>query len=78
MNGLPGGFLATARFVRAYFSPRPTREKLATTAETVGLAFHVMNGFDIPPGSIGVSAAAGGEGGSVNGYEPRNGPPSQT
>ena len=28
-----------------------------------------MNGFDIPPGSIGVSAAAGGEGGGVDGYE---------
>jgi choloylglycine hydrolase len=68
MNGLPGGFVATARFVRAYFA-QANAPRLATTSETVGLAFHMMNGFDIPPGSIGVSAAAGGEGGGVNGYE---------
>jgi choloylglycine hydrolase len=68
MNGLPGGFLATARFVRAYFA-QANAPRLATTGETVGMAFHMMNGFDIPPGSIGVSAAAGGEGGGVNGYE---------
>ena len=41
----------------------------STRLETVGLAFHVMNGFDLPPGSIGVSATTGGEGGGVNGYE---------
>jgi len=68
MNGLPGGFLATARFVRAYFA-QVNAPKLATTSETVGVAFHIMNGFDIPPGSIGVSAAGGGEGGGVDGYE---------
>lgn len=68
MNGLPGGFVATARFVRAYFA-QANAPRLATTSETIGLAFHMMNGFDIPPGSIGVSAAAGGEGGGVNGYE---------
>jgi choloylglycine hydrolase len=68
MNGLPGGFLATARFVRAFFA-QANAPKLATSSDTVGLAFHVMNGFDLPPGSIGVSATTGGEGGGVDGYE---------
>jgi choloylglycine hydrolase len=68
MNGLPGGFLATARFVRAFFA-QASAPKLATSAASVGLAFHVMNGFDLPPGSIGVSATTGGEGGGVDGYE---------
>jgi choloylglycine hydrolase len=68
MNGLPGGFLATARFVRAFFA-QASAPKLATAAASVGLAFHIMNGFDLPPGSIGVSATTGGEGGGVDGYE---------
>jgi choloylglycine hydrolase len=68
MNGLPGGFLATARFVRAFFA-QANAPKLATSNDTVSLAFHVMNSFDLPPGSIGVSATTGGEGGGVNGYE---------
>jgi choloylglycine hydrolase len=68
MNGLPGGFLATARFVRAYFA-QASAPKLATSNATVLLAFHVMNGFDLPPGSIGVSATTGGEGGGIDGYE---------
>jgi choloylglycine hydrolase len=68
MNGLPGGFLATARFVRAYFA-QVNAPKLATSNQTVGLAFHVMNGFDLPPGSIGVSSTTGGEGGGIDGYE---------
>jgi choloylglycine hydrolase len=50
MNGLPGGFLATARFVRAFFA-QTSAPKLATSSETVGFAFHVMSGFDLPPGS---------------------------
>jgi choloylglycine hydrolase len=68
MNGLPGGFLATARFVRAYFA-QVNAPRLATSNQTVGLAFHVMNGFDLPPGSIGVSSTTGGEGGGIDGYE---------
>jgi choloylglycine hydrolase len=68
MNGLPGGFLASARFVRAYFA-QANAPKLATTSATVLLAFHIMNGFDLPPGSIGVSATTGGEGGGIDGYE---------
>jgi choloylglycine hydrolase len=68
MNGLPGGFLAPARFVRAYFA-QANAPKLATSNATVLLAFHLMNGFDLPPGSIGVSATTGGEGGGIDGYE---------
>jgi choloylglycine hydrolase len=68
MNGLPGGFLAPARFVRAYFA-QANAPKLATSNATVLLAFHVMNSFDLPPGSIGVSATTGGEGGGIDGYE---------
>jgi choloylglycine hydrolase len=68
MNGLPGGFLAPARFVRAFFA-QASAPKLDTSNATVSLAFHVMNGFDLPPGSIGVSATAGGEGGGIDGYE---------
>jgi choloylglycine hydrolase len=68
MNGLPGGFLAPARFVRAYFA-QASAPKLPTSNATVLLAFHIMNGFDLPPGSIGVSATTGGEGGGIDGYE---------
>ncbi len=68
MNGLPGGFLATARFVRAYFA-QANAPKLDTSSATVGLAFHLMNNFDLPPGSIGTSAKGGGEGGGVDGFE---------
>lgn len=68
MNGLPGGFIAPARFVRAFFA-QASAPTLATSAETVGLSFHIMNAFDLPPGSIGTSASAGGEGGGVSGYE---------
>ncbi|NVO16495.1 MAG: choloylglycine hydrolase family protein [Rhodoplanes sp.] len=68
MNGLPGGFLAPARFVRAFFA-QANAPVPATSAEAVGLSFHIMNAFDLPPGSIGTSASAGGEGGGVSGYE---------
>lgn len=68
MNGLPGGFIAPARFVRAFFA-QSNAPAMNTATETVGLAFHLMNGFDLPPGSIGTSASGGGEGGGVNGYE---------
>lgn len=68
MNGLPGGWLAPARFVRAYFA-QANAPVAATAAEAVGTSFHVLNGFDIAPGSVRTSAAAGGEGGGVDGYE---------
>jgi choloylglycine hydrolase len=68
MNGLPGGGLATARFVRAFFAQQ-SAPVVATTAEAVGITFHLMNGFDLPPGSTQISATGGGESGGVSGYE---------
>jgi len=68
MNGLPGGWLAPARFVRAWFA-QVNAPVSPTAEETVKTSFHIMNGFDIPPGSIKTSAAAGGEGGGVTGFE---------
>jgi choloylglycine hydrolase len=68
MNGIPGGFLATARFVRAYFASAnvPT---LQSTDDAVAMSFHIMGGLELPPGSIQTSATGGGEGGGVSGYE---------
>jgi choloylglycine hydrolase len=68
MNGLPGGTLATARFVRAFFAQQ-SAPTAPTTAEAVSITFHLMNGFDIPPGSSQISATGGGESGGVAGYE---------
>jgi choloylglycine hydrolase len=68
MNGLPGGWLAPARFVRAFFAQQ-NAPLAATAAEAVSTSLHILNGFDIPPGSIKTSANAGGEGGGVTGFE---------
>ena len=68
MSGIPGGFLATARFIRAYFSSANTPPML-TAEEGVKMSFHLMNCLDLPPGSIKTSATGGGEGGGVNGFE---------
>jgi choloylglycine hydrolase len=68
MYGLPGGGLATARFVRAFFAQQ-SAPTAPTTAEAVAITFHLMNGFDIPPGSSLISATGGGESGGVTGYE---------
>ena len=68
MNGLPGGGLATARFVRAFFAQQ-NAPVAATAADAVGITFHLMNGFDIPPGSVQISATGGGESGGVSGWE---------
>jgi choloylglycine hydrolase len=68
MNGLPGGTLATARFVRAFFAQQ-SAPTVPTTAEAVAITFHLMNGFDLPPGSSQISATGGGESGGVTGYE---------
>ena len=65
MNGLPGDSS------RLRVSCAPTAQANAparTSNATVLLAFHVRS-FDLPPGSIGVSATTGGEGGGIDGYE---------
>lgn len=68
MNGLPGGFLATARFVRTYFASANV-PSLQTTDDGVAMSYHILNGLELPPGSIQTSATGGGEGGGVSGYE---------
>lgn len=68
MAGLPGGGLATARFVRAFFAQQ-SAPPIPTADEAVGITFHLMSGFDIPPGSVLISATGGGESGGVTGWE---------
>ena len=68
MNGIPGGFLATARFVRAFFASANTPPML-TAGDGVSMSFHLMGGLELPPGSIQTSATGGGEGGGVSGFE---------
>lgn len=67
MKGIPGGFLATARFVRAFFA-RNCAPAFSTAAQGTDLARHLINGFDIPPGSVQTPAGAG-ESGGVTGIE---------
>jgi choloylglycine hydrolase len=65
--GLPGDMTSPSRFVRAFlFSHSAPREK--TSSDAMLLAFHILNNFDIVPGTIRTSAAAA-AGGGVNGTE---------
>ncbi len=49
MLGLPGDFTPASRFIRAAFL-QSTAPQLATAAETVSQAFHLLNSFDLPIG----------------------------
>jgi choloylglycine hydrolase len=51
MLGMPGDFTPPSRFVRAVAYSQ-SAEPLETGAEVVLQAFHVLNNFDIPKGSI--------------------------
>lgn len=51
-NSLPGGYMPPARFVRAYFT-KAFAPKAASSAAMVSTVFHLMNGYDIPPGLVG-------------------------
>ena len=65
--GLPGDMTSPSRFLRAFlFSYSAPKEP--TSADAVGLAFHILNNFDIVPGTIRTSADAA-AGGGVNGTE---------
>jgi choloylglycine hydrolase len=65
--GLPGDMTSPSRFVRAFlFSYSAPKEP--TSADAVMLAFHILNNFDIVPGTIRTSAEAA-AGGGVNGTE---------
>jgi len=68
LNGLPGGYLAPARFVRAFFAQQFAPVQ-ATSDQSVTAALRLMAGFELPTGSIRTSATGGGEGGGVSGNE---------
>ena len=67
MQSLPGGFIATNRFVRAFWAAR-CAPAFDTAEEGVVFARHILNGFDIPPGSV-ITPAGEGESGGVEGWE---------
>lgn len=66
--GLPSGFIATSRFVRAFWF-RQFAVGHKTPEEGVQVARHILNQFDIPPGTVMTSAGGTGEGGGVAGAE---------
>ena len=61
LNGLPGDFLSSSRFVQAFTFSRLAPTNL-TTQQQVGTAFRILGQFNLPPGSIGlpVGSAYGG------------------
>ncbi|MCX6392011.1 MAG: linear amide C-N hydrolase [Actinobacteria bacterium] len=67
MQAIPGGFLASNRFVRAFWAARCT-PAFDTAKEGVQFARHILNGFDIPPGSV-MTPAGQGESGGQAGWE---------
>lgn len=67
MNGLPGDMSAAGRFVRAAFLTA-NAPKTKTGAETMEIAWHFVNQFDIPPGAV-RTAEGGNAGGGIAGYE---------
>lgn len=68
VNGLPAGFIATSRFVRAFWF-RQFASPFTTPAQGVQIARHILNQFDIPPGTVMTEAGGTGEGGGVAGAE---------
>jgi choloylglycine hydrolase len=67
MQAIPGGFLASNRFVRAFWAARCV-PAFDTAEEGVQFARHILNGFDIPPGSV-MTPAGQGESGGKAGWE---------
>jgi len=67
LHGLPGDSLSTSRFIRAvaFVSGAP---KTLTSAQQVNTAWHIVNNFDIPPGSIRLPSSNP-YGGGAGGYE---------
>lgn len=65
LHGLPGDFLSSSRFLRAYFFSQAA-QKYAADRPKVETAWHILNMFDMPPGAVMIpagSAYAGGEAG---------------
>lgn len=67
LHGLPGGFLSPDRFIRAVFLSDSV-PKTFTTQEMEAAAWHVVGGFDIPPGAV-TLPASNPYGGGTGGYE---------
>jgi choloylglycine hydrolase len=58
LGGLPGDFSSPSRFVQAsFFAANATPS--ASGEDAVLTAFHILNQFDIPPGSVSNSAVGG-------------------
>ncbi len=55
LHGLPGDFLSPSRFLRA-FEFSQAAQKYAADQPKVELAWHILNMFDIPPGSVMIPA----------------------
>ncbi|MCJ8142370.1 choloylglycine hydrolase family protein [Ancylobacter sp. A5.8] len=66
LHGMPGDSLSPSRFVRA-FNFVQNLPDIPTTAQASTAARHILNNFDIPPGSV--VTVAGGAGGGVAGFE---------
>lgn len=66
LAGIPGDMLSTSRFVRAviYSSSAPK----GSAKQQVNTVWHIMDNFDIPPGSINLPASNP-YGGGAGGYE---------
>lgn len=67
LHGLPGDFLSSSRFVRAFVYVVGA-EKYASNQPQVKLAWHLINMFDIPPGTVEIPAGDPYAGG-VSGWE---------
>jgi choloylglycine hydrolase len=66
LHGLPGDSLSTSRFIRAFAYVLGAPE--GDGKQQVNNMFHIVNNFDIPPGSIRLSASNP-YGGGAGGYE---------
>jgi len=55
LHGLPGDFLSPSRFLRAFEFSQAAQANV-TDQDKVFLAWHIINMFDIPPGSVMIPA----------------------
>ena len=67
LHGIPGSMLSSDRFVRAALFVLNTPTAVSTDVQR-SRAWHIMNNFDIPYGSIYLEASSG-YGGGANAYE---------
>ncbi len=51
LKGLPGDYSSPSRFIRAAFFTRYAK-KIKSPVQTVSYAFHILNAFDIPYGTV--------------------------